>query len=961
MTNIKLRLLIISLCLGCILPLGAVSFENVSFGSSRNVCALGSDPEGILWVGTEEGLYSYDGYRARAHFKMNDAGNTRVHSLYIAGKTIYLGTDAGLLVFDIQKNRYLPLPGNSPRVVRAVSKYGGEILLGAADGLYIYRPASGMIKRTANIKQAVYSICATRNGVLVGTIQGMYLLNRGRSTLIPVTAGQQPLVNALAYDERRDCVWIGTEGTLLQRKGNVNTEITGLRGNSVKALLAAPDSTLYVGTDNGLYAYHPNRQLEHFVHDIRSSRSLANNIVWALSGDQWQNVWVGTDNGLSFVRHEDFYKYISLNELTGKGAGNCLHAILAEPGQALWLGGTNGLIRHQGSSVWFRQFDKAYPLSHNRVRKIYRDRDGDILICTDHGINFYDRNRKQLRNFIITDSTGNFSTAWAYDIVEDAEGRYWIGSYMGGIAVIGKKRLLESDGYIVAERYFTTELTDVHVGQLVIDAMDRVWIGMHDKGLDRIDTRTMKVTHITKNSGYVYVMNGNSRDEILINYQDTIRRINIKSGHTALYPLGTQGGRTLSMVCAGPQLWIVTDGKCRVFDRKGEGVSFLLPDFQPYASWYDAKSRQVFLGGNDGYMVLPAPLEKSDRYALLRLTDLQVNGRSYGAGSVDVRFLESLRLRYNENNVELRFSDLPFRGEPCLEYAYKMDGVDYDWHTMPFGKPAVSYNGLPPGSYHLKVYTLNATGKTSREVYSLHITILPPWYLTWWAKCIYLLLLAGLLLWGFRYYMVKKRLREEQQARAMSLEQSHVRMKFFERLSHDLKNPLSEMVGQLYLLLKNDHNEELEQIRRSAEDIGQRIEQALELKLETQMLPSVKRETAETADDRMLKEIIRLIDENMSGSDFNVTRLQELLGIGSKQLYRKVKQLTGHTPVEFIRDMRMKKASLLLSEGKFSVSEVMYIVGFSNSGYFSKCFLQAHGITPANYSQRMKLQNSNNT
>lgn len=87
----------------------------------------------------------------------------------------------------------------------------------------------------------------------------------------------------------------------------------------------------------------------------------------------------------------------------------------------------------------------------------------------------------------------------------------------------------------------------------------------------------------------------------------------------------------------------------------------------------------------------------------------------------------------------------------------------------------------------------------------------------------------------------------------------------------------------------------------------------------------------------------------MINSDFNVTTLQEQLGMGGKQLYRKMKALTGKTPVEYIRAMRMGKASAMLKEGRFSVAEVMYTVGFTNSGYFSKCFSKAFGMTPTEY------------
>ena len=107
----------------------------------------------------------------------------------------------------------------------------------------------------------------------------------------------------------------------------------------------------------------------------------------------------------------------------------------------------------------------------------------------------------------------------------------------------------------------------------------------------------------------------------------------------------------------------------------------------------------------------------------------------------------------------------------------------------------------------------------------------------------------------------------------------------------------------------------------------------------------------DTADARLLAKITDTVEAHIADSDFNVTRLQELLGLGSKLLYRKVKQMTGKTPVEFIRHIRMQRAAIMLREGRFSVSEVMYMVGFSNSSYFSKVFQKTYGITPNEYSR----------
>jgi len=71
-----------------------------------------------------------------------------------------------------------------------------------------------------------------------------------------------------------------------------------------------------------------------------------------------------------------------------------------------------------------------------------------------------------------------------------------------------------------------------------------------------------------------------------------------------------------------------------------------------------------------------------------------------------------------------------------------------------------------------------------------------------------------------------------------------------------------------------------------------------------------------------------------------------------KQLYRKLKQLTGETPVSFIRKQRMQRAAALLKQDRFTVSEVIYQVGFSSASYFTKSFTKEFGVTPKEYTAK---------
>ena len=84
----------------------------------------------------------------------------------------------------------------------------------------------------------------------------------------------------------------------------------------------------------------------------------------------------------------------------------------------------------------------------------------------------------------------------------------------------------------------------------------------------------------------------------------------------------------------------------------------------------------------------------------------------------------------------------------------------------------------------------------------------------------------------------------------------------------------------------------------------------------------------------------------MGDSAFSVERLGEEIGLSRVQLYRKVKALTGHTPVELLRMARLEKARLMIEKTDLSISEIAYEVGFTAPSYFNKCFKDEFGVSP---------------
>jgi signal transduction histidine kinase/ligand-binding sensor domain-containing protein/DNA-binding response OmpR family regulator len=102
-------------------------------------------------------------------------------------------------------------------------------------------------------------------------------------------------------------------------------------------------------------------------------------------------------------------------------------------------------------------------------------------------------------------------------------------------------------------------------------------------------------------------------------------------------------------------------------------------------------------------------------------------------------------------------------------------------------------------------------------------------------------------------------------------------------------------------------------------------------------------------DEEFVQTVKTILESNISDSEFNVNRLAQELSISTTQLYRRLKELTGYSPVEFIRIVKLQKAYSLLSTRNNTVKEVCYLTGFNNMSYFIKCFREQFGVTPANF------------
>lgn len=113
----------------------------------------------------------------------------------------------------------------------------------------------------------------------------------------------------------------------------------------------------------------------------------------------------------------------------------------------------------------------------------------------------------------------------------------------------------------------------------------------------------------------------------------------------------------------------------------------------------------------------------------------------------------------------------------------------------------------------------------------------------------------------------------------------------------------------------------------------------------------VQKVEMKSPDEKLLERVMKVINENLSNSELNVDEIASTVGISRVHLHRKMKELTGQTPHDFIRNIRLKQAAHLLSNGDMNITDVMYACGFSNSASFSTIFKRFYGMTPREYKQ----------
>ena len=798
-------------------PARSLRFEQLSVEdglAQESILSMVQDGDGFMWFGSQTGLSRFDGYRVTTY--RNEVGNPRsivsnwVRVLHVdrAGR-LWIGSDGGLERFDPATQSFVHYApnesdkrGNGNRHIHAMESDGKDGLwIATADGLQHFDMKTGVFKvwhhipgtPSSLVDDQINALALDAGGRLwVGTALGLDSLAPGAAGFehhaLAGAGAQLNTVRALLVDASQT-LWIGSLAGLESWKlaaGASERRLLGpndgiVRGE-ISVLFQDGDATLWVGSqDDGLYRWNPQaRRFANFRHQPADNHSLADNRVSSLFRDRVGTFWVGTwYAGVSRVDlgSGGFTRIVKLASGPASLSDNKVRAIVDDGAGKLWLGTSDGLNLLDPAtgvtSVLRHQPDNPNSLADPLVNAVARDRRGVVWAGGRTGITSFDpASGRFIRQSL---AKGDPDSDTVRGMLVDRDDALWISSRGGLHRLDPATRVVKTFRHNPLD---PASLADNVTRPILEDRRGRLWIGTFN-GLDLLDRATGKFRHYRHNGAdpssishdEVHYLLEDRRGDIWVGTAVGLNKMTVAPDGSARFKRYTTAdgladdGVAAMLEDEDGNLWTSSStGLSRLNPASGKWRVYNAGDGTIEGAYFDGSALKgrdgtLYFGGFNGITAFN-PRTISDNLIAPRavITGFLVFNKPIelvhpGLLKGPVEHASEITLGAGDSVFSLEFSALHYAAPQRNRFAYQLVGFDKNWVNTDASKRFATYTNLDPGNYTFRVKAANKDGVWGASGATLAITILPPYWKTWWFRTAVALLVLGSAFGAFRFRM----------------------------------------------------------------------------------------------------------------------------------------------------------------------------------------------------------------
>ena len=841
-----------------------INFKNliVNDGLSSNLITdIYQDSTGYIWIGTEDGLNKYNGNVVVKYSYKNDNENS-ITSPHITSinedryKNIWVGTDYGLNIINREGDKIIRIgaeEGNDSELsnweITEIYRDSNDTMwVATKDGLNKYDEVNNKFikyysdgSKTSITNNHITDIQEDDNGYLwVATIAGISIIDLNTNSIY----NNKSEVDNLEYvyqveKNNKGEIWILSKGGIFKvididyEKETYKADIIIEKetDNNITKMLYDNSGNMWLSEGDGLIRYILNsKETQRYK---AAPDYLLSNTITCLYEDRSGVIWVGTNKGINILNIKQQFSNKINNILNTYGIyESSITTFLEDNNNDLWIGTDgNGLIKFNLTKKEVVRFvyneNDSNSLLSNKIKYILESINNKIIIFTEKGVNTIDKESYEIHSYSYYKININLFFNENFKIINDDK-YLWIATMDGLYRDSHEKREVVK----YKDNFLDNGIKNYKIYDIFQDESDEniLWLaGGLEGGLIKFHKTEGIIKNYLSSSeenslsyDSINCIQGDGKGNLWIGTEYGLNKFNIKDeSFTNYYEQDGLANNYINSIIVddGDNIWIGTsNGLSKFIVNENRFVNFTEVDgvcgnqFNKRAA-YKTNDGELLFGTTKGVVSFnPDNIEEvSAKVDKVVIDTLWINRK------LVVNDRETIKLKYNENNISILYFLPDYTRIDGITYLYKMDGVNNQWNVAS-SEGYSTYTMLQPGDYIFRVKAVNSDGSFTEET-TLKFNIKRPFWKSNTAYCIYISLVLIIIIFILAEVKFMKKLlarqrkeinhqlEENKKLYERNIRNEKFKNDYFVNLSHELRTPLNIILSVLQLLNYLEEND----------------------------------------------------------------------------------------------------------------------------------------------------------